>query len=45
MQCLEELQQYELVEKYEGEVMMEKIDEYKYLGFIISSKGDNMINN
>ena len=23
---------------------MEKIDEYKYLGFIISSKGDNMIN-
>ena len=35
---------YEMVERYEGEVMMEQTNEYKYLGFIISSKGDNMIN-
>ena len=36
--------EYEMIEKYEGEVPMETTSEYKYLGFIISSKGDNMIN-
>ena len=36
--------EYEMVEKYEGEVQMEKTCEYKYLGFIISAKGDNMAN-
>ena len=33
-----------LVEKYEGKVDIEKVEEYTYLGFVISSKGDNMAN-
>ena len=33
-----------MVESDEGEVFMEKTSEYKYLGFIISEKGDNMKN-
>ena len=36
--------EYELVERYAGEIPIEKTREYKYLGFIISSKGDNMVN-
>ena len=34
----------DLVETYEGKVNIEKADEYTYLGFVISSKGDNMAN-
>ena len=34
----------DLVEKYAGQVMMSKSDEQKYLGFILSSSGDNMAN-
>ena len=35
---------YELVEKYEGPVNIEQTDKQKYLGFIISNIGDNMVN-
>ena len=35
---------YEMVENYVGEVPVGKTCEYKYLGFIISSTGDNMAN-
>ena len=34
----------DLVEKYAGQVKMSKCDEQKYLGFILSSSGDNMAN-
>ena len=34
----------ELIETYEGKVNMERTEEYKYLGFIISSRGNNMAN-
>ena len=34
----------ELVETYIGEVPIERTSEYKYLGFMISSFGDNMVN-
>ena len=34
----------DLVESYEGKVEIEKTDEYTYLGFVISSKGENMAN-
>ena len=34
----------ELVEQYAGQVEIEKCSEQKYLGFIISSQGDNMAN-
>ena len=34
----------ELVENYIGEVPIGKTTEYKYLGFMISAKGDNMVN-
>ena len=34
----------ELIEQYTGQVEIEKCNEQKYLGFIISSTGDNMAN-
>ena len=34
----------DMVESYIGPVHMDSADEYKYLGFVISSKGDNMAN-
>jgi hypothetical protein len=34
----------DLVETYSGQVKMSKSDEQKYLGFILSSSGDNMAN-
>ena len=34
----------DLIESYQGLVPIGKTDEQKYLGFIISSKGDNMAN-
>ena len=36
--------EYKLVERYSGEVPIGRASEYKYLGFIISAKGDNMAN-
>ena len=36
--------EYEMVENYVGEVPVGKTCEYKYLGFIISAKGDNNAN-
>ena len=33
-----------LTEKYEGPVAIEETTEQKYLGFVMSSKGDNMVN-
>ena len=35
---------HDLIETYEGKKEMEKTDEYKYLGFMISSSGNNMVN-
>ena len=34
----------ELVEDYDGRIQLEQTDKQKYLGFILSCKGDNMIN-
>ena len=34
----------DLVETFEGQVIMERTTSYKYLGFMLSSTGDNMIN-
>ena len=34
----------DLVEKYEGKIKIDKTESQKYLGFILSSKGDNMKN-
>ena len=34
----------DFIESYVGQVPIDKTDEQKYLGFIISSKGDNMAN-
>ena len=34
----------ELVEEYEGEVPIERVEEQKYLGFVLSDKGNNMVN-
>ena len=34
----------ELVESYEGPVMMESTSEQKYLGFVLSDRGDNLVN-
>ena len=34
----------ELVETYRGKIEIEQVEEYKYLGFVISSTGDNMAN-
>ena len=35
---------YDICETYDGEVEMEKTQKQKYLGFILSTKGDNMDN-
>ena len=34
----------ELIEQYEGRTQLEQTEKQKYLGFLLSSKGDNMIN-
>ena len=34
----------DLCESYDGKVKIEKAEEYTYLGFVISSKGENMAN-
>ena len=34
----------EIVETYEGQISIDKTDEQKYLGFVLSSKGNNMAN-
>ena len=34
----------DLVETYSGQVEIGKCREHKYLGFILSSSGDNMVN-
>ena len=34
----------DLIETYEGGVEIEKTDNQKYLGFVLSCKGDNMVN-
>ena len=36
--------EYDLVEHYDGKIEIEEAEEYTYLGFVISSKGDNMSN-
>ena len=33
-----------LVETYEGKIFIDKTEKQKYLGFHLSSRGDNMIN-
>ena len=33
-----------LVEKYDGQVEMEHTDKHKYLGFVLSDTGDNLVN-
>ena len=35
----------DIVENYIGQVSFEKTNKHKYLGFVISNKGDNMANN
>ena len=35
---------YELVGEYEGEVPDGRVEEQKYLGFVLSDKGNNMVN-
>ena len=34
----------ELIEKHIGKVLIEEVEEQKYLGFVLSSKGDNLAN-
>ena len=34
----------ELIETYQGQVFIEKTEQQKYLGFTISSRGNNLIN-
>ena len=34
----------DLVETYAGQISIKKTDEQEYLGFVLSSKGDNMAN-
>ena len=34
----------DLIESFNGQVAIDKTEEHKYLGFVISSKGDNMAN-
>ena len=34
----------DLIETYAGKVNIDQTEEYKYLGFVISSKGNNMAN-
>ena len=36
--------EHDLIESYNGKVEIDRTEEYKYLGFIISSKGNNMVN-
>ena len=36
--------EHELVESYAGKIDIERADEYKYLGYVISSTGNNMVN-
>ena len=35
---------YEMVEYFDGQADIKQTEQYKYLGFVISSKGDNMAN-
>ena len=35
---------YKVTDLFEGQVEMERVEKYKYLGFVISSKGNNMEN-
>ena len=35
---------YDLVETHHGKIDIEKTETHKYLGFVLSSTGDNMIN-
>ena len=35
---------YDLIETYVGKVKIENTDKHKYLGFVISNTGDNMVN-
>ena len=37
-------QNLELIESYEGKVNMEKVNEWKYLGFVISNQPNNLSN-
>ena len=34
----------EIVDTYEGQISVDKTDEQKYLGFVLSNKGNNMAN-
>ena len=43
-ECNESSGEVDLIETYEGKVKIEKTDEYKYLGFVISNKGNSMAN-
>ena len=36
--------EHELIETYTGKVDIERTEEYKYLGFVISSTGSNLVN-
>ena len=36
--------EHELVESYAGKIDIERAEEYKYLGYVISSTGNNMVN-
>ena len=36
--------EYDLIESYVGKIDIQKTDKYTYLGFVISSKGDNLAN-
>ena len=33
-----------LIEEFDGQVKIEKTEEQRYLGFVLSSKGNNMVN-
>ena len=35
---------YDLVETYEGQVSIEQTEQHRYLGFVISNSGNNMVN-
>ena len=35
---------FELAETYQGKIDIDKVEEYTYLGFVISCKGDNIAN-
>lgn len=36
--------EYDLIEQYEGRIKIDKTENQKYLGFLLSYKGDNMKN-